>query len=72
MTGDTTNKIAIYMDDKEAEIFRQFREFQDLFNMLLTYKVFNVKNGKAILNFNSDGKICDIETQVHIYKIGKS
>ena len=57
--------LKIELTDEDARLFKLFREYQDRFKVLLDNKVFETKNGKAILNFDSAGKL----RQVNINKI---
>lgn len=58
--------IIIELTNEEAELFRQFRENQDIFQALISAGLKEIKNGKLILNFNHLGEMLDIEKQVHI------
>jgi len=42
-----------------------------LFKMLYDAGVFNTRNGKVILNFDADGTLTQIDTNVVTYKRGK-
>lgn len=58
--------ITIQLTNEEAELFKLFREHQDLFKSLVDAGLLDTANGKLILNYNYMGKICDIEKHVHI------
>lgn len=60
----------IELTDKDAELFLKFREHQDVFAVLEQAGVFNVRNGKAMLNFNSQGHIMDIDCTIKTFKRG--
>ncbi len=57
--------IKIELTNEDASLFKLFREYQDRFKVLLDNKVFEIKNGKAVLNFDSEGKL----RQVNINRI---
>lgn len=44
---------------------------QELFTLLETVGVFDIKNGKAIINFGPDGGIEEIKLDITRYKRGK-
>lgn len=67
-TGDT---IKIELSNQEAEMFRTYMQFHDNLVAVIKSGALTVKNGKAILNFNHEGKICDVELSYHTFKIGK-
>jgi len=56
-----TKQIAIYLNNEEIELFKLFREHQNDFQVLIDNKVFEIKNGKAILNFDKNGKLRQID-----------
>ena len=60
------NMIKLELTKEDAELFKLFREHQDLFKSLLDAGLTDTANGKLILNYNYLGKLCDIEKQVHI------
>jgi hypothetical protein len=57
--------ITIQITESDAELFKLFREHQDLFKSLLDAGLTDTANGKLILNYNYLGKLMDIERQVH-------
>jgi hypothetical protein len=57
--------ITIQITESDAELFKLFREHQDLFKSLLDAGLVDTANGKLILNYNYLGKLMDIERQVH-------
>lgn len=40
------------------------------FLTLVASGVFDIKNGKAILNFDSEGTLCEVECNIKLYKRG--
>lgn len=61
---------SIDLTDEEAQAFMLFRKHQSLFELFDEVGVFNVRNGRAILNFDSNGTLVDIECQMKLYKRG--
>lgn len=60
--------ITIQLTNEDAELFKLFREHQNMFKSLLEAGLVDTANGKLILNYNYLGVLCDIEKQIH-YKI---
>lgn len=60
----------IDLSEKEAHLFVQFQKNYNTFVTLHDSGVLNIKNGKAILNFDSNGTLCDIECNIKVYKKG--
>jgi len=58
----------IDLSDQDAELFLLFRRYQDVFDVLEGAGVFRVRNGKAVLNFNSDGVLVDIDCTQKTYR----
>ena len=52
---------AVYLDNKDIELFKKFRQYQNDFEFLLEGKFFDFKNGSAIINRDSDGVLKNIE-----------
>jgi hypothetical protein len=46
------NKTILELTEKEAKLFLRFREYQDIWE-----QVFKIRNGQAILDFDSSGNI---------------
>lgn len=47
--------IKIELTNEEAELFKSFRQYQDDFESIIESKALEVRNGKAVLNFSSEG-----------------
>ena len=58
----------IKLTDKEAKMFVAFRKYQELFEAMIESKVPELVNGQAVLNFNSDGTLMDIELKQKVYR----
>jgi hypothetical protein len=54
---------------KNYKKFQEFDEFYEIHTTMKKAGVFDIKNGKAILNFNRFGQLADIELQYHTYKV---
>lgn len=62
--------MTIELTDQDAELFLKFREHQDSFAVLEKAGVFNIRNGHAVLNFDANGTLGDIECTVKLYRKG--
>lgn len=58
--GVVVTNIVVELTPEDAALFVEFRRRQDLFRTLSDQGVFNLRNGKAILNFNADGVLTRI------------
>jgi len=66
------SKTKIELTNKEAELFKTFREHQDIIELLIVNGVFELKNGKALLSFSSEGKLMNIKTEMVAFRRKKS
>ena len=66
MTGEP-NKVLVEMDTQDAENFILFMQYKAQIDALIVAGVFNIKFGKAILNF-SDGILQNIMTEMIVFK----
>ena len=62
--------IKIELTESDAKLFLKFREFQSDFQVMVESGVFNVRNGVAILNYNAEGHLTQIDFNVIRYKKG--
>ncbi len=60
-------KIAIYIPDEEAKKFLIFQQYYDLFNLLLSQKVFEQKGATITLHFDKHGVLRSINRQDILY-----
>ena len=60
-------KINIELTEEEAIKFRKYMENYDTFNLLCERGVFNIKNGSAVLDFDSKGILRDIRFSGFLY-----
>jgi len=67
MTG-VTHDIPVILTALDAERFIVFQKYYSEIREMIDGGVFETKNGKAILSFNSDGKMMEIEIQKKVYK----
>lgn len=59
--------ITIFLTPVEAERFKDFQRYYELFNFLLDKKVFEQKSASIILNFNHLGNIGSITRNDVLY-----
>jgi len=64
--------INIELTEQDAQQFRDFQQHYDLFTVLNNSGVFDIRNGTALLNFDSTGTLSDIDCNFKLYKRGKS
>lgn len=57
------NKISIDLTEKEAELFKFFRQYQDLWE-----EIAKVKGGKVVIHFDAKGKIRQANSEHIFYK----
>lgn len=62
------NETTVFLIPTEAAQFLIFREHYDFFSVLTDNKVHEIKNGKAILNFDSEGALRTVVVERIIYK----
>lgn len=60
----------INLTDEDARLFLKFREHQNDFLLLYEAGVFNIKSGEAILNFNAEGVLTQVDLNVNSYRRG--
>ncbi len=61
-------KIPVVMTALDAERFLVFQKYYIEIREMIDSGVFETKNGKAILSFNSDGKMMEIEIQQKVFR----
>ncbi len=54
-TATTENKTAIYLTDKEVELFLKFLKYQDIWQ-----EVFAIRDGSVELHFDSNGELLKV------------
>lgn len=59
-------QITIFLSTPEAELFKSYQQFHKTFQLLCEKGVFDIKYGKAILNF-ANGEIQNITREEIIY-----
>lgn len=65
------NSILIELDNRDALAFREFMKYRDTFDTLQNAGVFNIRNGSALLAFDSTGTLNEVELSIKNYKKGK-
>lgn len=65
-------KITVKLSEEDAQLFALFRKYQHLFDLMLEYNVFETRNGKVVLNFDSKGKLRLISSDTILYKLPQS
>jgi hypothetical protein len=73
-TGETpinVNVVQVDLSEIEAKRFLEFQKYYDVFSVMCKAGVFEIKNGQAILNFDSEGTLNDIDFNIKAYKRGK-
>lgn len=63
--------MTIELTDEDAKLFVLFRKHQDLIQTLLDARIQGVKGGQAILHFNPDGKLMEVELKVISFRGGR-
>jgi hypothetical protein len=60
--------ITLELTKQDAELFRKFREYQDIFSILVDSGVFETQNGVVVLSFNREKILTEINKNVLAYK----
>lgn len=60
----------IQLSDRDIERFKTFCQYHDVFEALLKGGVFDLKWGKAVLDFNVEGLLMDIKVTRTTYRKG--
>ena len=55
----------------EGMTFQETERCRQIIHVLFEKGVFNIRNGKAILNFDDMGLLAEIESQIKLWKRGK-
>ena len=55
----------------EGVSFQDTERYRKMIHTLFERGVFNIRNGKAILNFDNDGDLAEIEAQVKTFRRDK-
>lgn len=59
------HRTAVYLTDKEAEMFFLFQKHYEFFCMIDRLKVLEMRSGSFEINFDGDGKIAQVQTRVY-------
>lgn len=68
MTGDPLIKIEL--SEQDARLFMEFQKNYDTFSTLVQSGAFNIRNGSAVINFDKEGVIREINLHIVGYKKG--
>ena len=68
MTGELYN---IELNKQEAEQFKTFRQYHDLFQKILDNNICDMKNGSVTLFFDKEGELRQIKKEYIAYKLIK-
>ena len=63
----TSNQITVILTPLDAELFKQWQEFHSTFALLVEKGVFDIKYGKATLNF-LNGELQNITKEEIVWK----
>jgi len=61
----------IELTDYEAETFLTFQKNKGLFDVLISERIHEMKNGNAILSFNESGILAKVQVEQVVYKVKK-
>lgn len=64
----TTGEVSVVLTALDAQRLLVFQKYYIELKEIIDGGVFETKNGKAILSFNSDGKMMEIEIQKKVYR----
>ena len=53
----------VILTNEEAELFKQFRQYQDVFQALLDGGLLNFENGTITFHYNNEGQIMRFDRQ---------
>ena len=58
---------SIELSPDEVDSFKTFRQYQDNIVKLLNSRIFDIKNGSAVIHFDGDGNVRIIERHDHLF-----
>jgi len=61
-------EVTLELTNEEALAFREWRKYQDQFQVMVEAGVFKTQNGKIELHFNENSILCEITRHDIIYK----
>lgn len=59
--------ITLFVSEEEAKKFIEYQKNYSMFNLLLEKGVFAIKNGSAVLNFDNEGILQNIQRADFLY-----
>lgn len=60
-------EITIFLTETDALRFKEFQQNYDNFMLLISQGVFSIKNGSAVINFDTNGHITTIQRADMLY-----
>jgi len=58
----------VELTDLDAQRFAVYQKYHEIFNAIIEANLHELKRGQAILNFNHDGALMDIEVKRIAYR----
>lgn len=62
-----TQEVTIILNHKDASLFVEFQKHHDQIAKLLTARVFDIRNGAAVLHLDGAGNVKKVERHDEIY-----
>jgi hypothetical protein len=68
MDPKDNKKAAIWLSDADSLKFKQFLEHYEVFSILMSSKVFEMKNANVTLNFDGEGSLRTVTRNDVLYR----
>ena len=68
-TMNEVNEVTVFLTEPDAERFKQFKDNYETFMLLVDSGVFGIRNGSAVLNFDSAGHVTTIQRADMLYNV---
>lgn len=72
MSPETKTLVSVEMTAKDAELYKQFCQYYDVFKAMMEAGAFHTVNGEVTMNFNGDGLLMNIEKRTVLYQRRKA
>ena len=59
--------IAIELNNEDAELFKQFMQYHDKIQFLVSSGALDIKRGSATINFSKEGDIMSVDRHLYTY-----
>lgn len=59
--------IAIELNDEDAELFKQFMQYREKIQFLISNSALDIKRGSVTINFSKEGDILSIDRHLYTY-----